>query len=253
MPKRTTIPEELKNLGKWVRQARESEGLTQTELAVKARLTQARISRVEEGKVLPTLPQLMCLAKALLKPLQWFITGWYSVGEEFAHIAIQLQALGVVDLFVPEAVVPGAFQPTEQVLALAVQGLQPQPRIIEAIPAIMAWRLWAPLYLRAHIEPLGSRASIRLAWLADVALTIHRTTGFPGGCPQRWNLEAFVEEMRNAKMSWLPDDLGRPGEEAGLPPVSKRWKITYAAPLSTFRERAQHLHALREHECFSSR
>jgi hypothetical protein len=47
--------------------------------------------------------------------------------------------------------------------------------------------------------------------------------------------------LAKAKLPLTKDDLGRPGEENALPPVSKRWRISYAAPLSAFIERAKHL------------
>jgi hypothetical protein len=127
------------------------------------------------------------------------------------------------------------------VLALAVAGNEPNPRIIEAIPAVLAWNRWSPSLLRAYTRPRTSRASIRLAWLADVALTIHRASGFPGGCPQRKNLESLIGPLFKAKLPSTKDDLGRPGKESALPPVSKRWMISYDAPLSAFAQRAQHL------------
>jgi transcriptional regulator with XRE-family HTH domain len=241
MPKRSATLAELKNLGRCLLKARLRQGLTQKELAAKASVSQPRVSDIEKGEVLPTLPQLIRLAKALAVPVQWFLSGWVVPGTETPDFALQLEWLGVVDLLVQGAVVPGAFRPTEQVLALAVAGNEPNPRIIEAIPAVLAWNRWSPSLLRAYTRPRTSRASIRLAWLADVALTIHRATGFPGGCPQRKNLESFIGPLFKAKLPLTKDDLGRPGKESALPPVSKRWMISYDAPLSVFVERAQHL------------
>jgi transcriptional regulator with XRE-family HTH domain len=241
MAKRYTLPAELKNLGWWVSQARTKQSLTQKELATKASLSQPRLSGIEKGAMLPTLPQLIRLSQALALPLQWFLNGSVRPGTETRDFAIQLEWLGIVDLLVPEAVVPGAFRPTEQVLALAVSGDQPNPRIIQAIPAVLAWNRWSASRLREYSKPRASRACIRLAWLADVALTIHRTTGFPGSCPQYEQLEKFVGPLSKARLPLKNDDLGRPGEEGNLPPVSKRWMITYDAPLSSFIERASHL------------
>lgn len=247
MRNRSTIPAELSNLGKWLLTARTQQGFTQKELATRSKTTQARVSQIEQGLILPTLPQLIRLARALSLPLQWFLNGSTGPGSEVPEIALELQRLGVVDLLIPGAVVPGAFRPTEQVIALAVSGNQPEPRIIEAIPSVLAWNRWSPTVLRAYSRRSDPRAGIRLAWLADVALTIHRTDGFPGGCPQRRELEAYVRWWsKRPTQPTREDDLGRSAAGDALPPVSKRWKIRYGAPLSAFAERARLLHTLRE-------
>jgi transcriptional regulator with XRE-family HTH domain len=250
MRNNSALPFELSNLGRWLLAARRLQGFTQKELASKSGVAQARISRIEQGVMLPTLPQLLRLARALAVPLQWFLNGAPAPGAEIPEIALELQRLGVVDLLVPNAVVPGAFRPTEQVIALAVSGNQPEPRIIEAIPAVLAWNRWSPSLLRAYSRRGDRRTGIRLAWLADVALTIHRVHGFRGGCPQRQELELFVEWW-SAMVPSREDDLGRPAAGDDLPPVWKRWKIKYDAPLSAFVERARHLQSLREHRPLS--
>jgi hypothetical protein len=79
-----------------------------------------------------------------------------------------------------------------------------------------------------------------------MALTIQRTSGFPGGCPERTHLEKFIAQRSESRRPSTEDDLGRRAMEKPLPPVSKRWKITYDAPVESFVERAQHLHFLRE-------
>jgi hypothetical protein len=204
------------------------------------------VSRIEQGVVLPTLPQLIRLAHVLAVPLQWFLNGFTVPGEELSAIALELQHLGVVDVLVSNAVVPGAFRPIEQVIALAVSGDQPEPRIIEAVPAVLAWNPWSTTLLKAYSRRSDRRAGFRLAWLADVALTIDRVQGFPGGCPQRRHLEALVKWESARKRFLHEDDLGRPATGDLLPPVWKRWKITYDAPLSVFVERARHLQSLLE-------
>jgi transcriptional regulator with XRE-family HTH domain len=243
----STTPAELSNLGKWLFTARTQQSFTQKELATRSKLTQARVSQIEQGLILPTLPQLIRLARALSLPLQWFLNGSTAPGNEVPDIALELQRLGVVDLLVPGAVVPGAFRPTEQVIALAVSGNQPEPRIIEAIPAVLAWNPWSASVLRVYSHHCDARAGNRLAWLADVALTIHRNGGFPGGCPQCRKLESYVRWWsKHPTRPPQEDDLGRPAARDNLPPVWKRWKIRYDAPLSAFAERAQLLHSLRE-------
>src|SRR5262245_8704767 len=92
------LPPELKNLGKWLFVARTREGLTQKELAVRARVSQPRISEIEKGVTLPTLPQFLRFARVLAVPLQWFLNGSVLPSLELPGLAIQLQRLKVVDL-----------------------------------------------------------------------------------------------------------------------------------------------------------
>ena len=98
------------------------------------------------------------------------------------NIAIELRHLGLVNLWVEDPVVPGAFRRTEEVIARAVSGQEPDPRILEAIPAVLAWNRIDPILLRAYGLTAKPRVTRRLAWLADIALAIDRRGGFPGGC-----------------------------------------------------------------------
>jgi transcriptional regulator with XRE-family HTH domain len=216
--------------------------LTQQQLAERCGLNQTAVSRIERGYHWPTLAQLAQLARVLEVPIQWFINGQEAPGAGLPEMAVELQHLGVVDLLVPAAVVPGAFRPVEQVLALAVTGDRPEPRIVEAIPAVLAWNWWYVPLLQAYSTVPDARAAPRLGWLADIALTIHRNQGFPGGCHEQRRLELFVEwAFPRAE----DDGLGHPVDDVKkLPPVSKRWKITYAAGLSRFKERAEQLRTL---------
>jgi transcriptional regulator with XRE-family HTH domain len=235
-------PLEFKDLGHWLAIARTQRGLTQQQLADRCGLGQAALSRMEMGLRWPTLAQLVQLARVLECPIQWFINGQEAPGAGLPEIAVELHHLGVVDLLVAGAVVPGAFRPVEQVLALAVSGDRPEPRIVEATPALLAWNWWYVPLLQAYSTAHDPRAAHRLGWLADVALTIHRNHGFPGGVRDQRRLELFVEwAMPRAEA----ESLGYPGDGGeNLPPVSKRWKITYAAGLRRFEERAEGLKVL---------
>jgi transcriptional regulator with XRE-family HTH domain len=205
---------------------------------------------LERGARSPTLAQLARIAEVLFVPLQWFINGEDRPGESWRDVAIELYGLGIVDLLVPGAVVPGAFRPTEQLVALVLSGDQVEPRVVEAVPAVLAWNTWNPRLLKGFARARDRRAAHRVAWLAEVAQTIHAQHGFPGGCFRPQKLSAL---WRGVKRPVEPDGLGYPTDEASLPPVSRRWNVTYAADVETFRRRAEHLHQLRTSQGASAR
>lgn len=236
-------PGDFTDLGRHVAVARKDRGWTQKTLAEHCGMPQSDIAKIELRERFPTLPQLARLARELLLPLQWFLDGRRRPGGDYQDIAIELQDLGIVDLFAPDARPPGAFRPPEEVAARAVAGDSPDPRLVEAIPTVLAWNSWNAHLLRAYARTADRRAPARLAWLADVALTIHRTYGFPGGFVEPTRLSAFVAR---AKPRPGQDSLGHPAAgDDELFPVSRRWHITYAADLETFHRRANHLLSLR--------
>jgi transcriptional regulator with XRE-family HTH domain len=254
--------------------------LSQKELASLCALSQVQISYFERGKRWPSLPQLIKLAEVLEVPLERLLADRYQsiplggapyqlipLGGapyqvlqgplerllphrdrpevDLGELAFELRNLGLVDLKVGNTHVPGAFRPPEQVVSLAVVGDEPEPRVIEAIPALLAWNSWSVHLLKAYArtyQVLG-----RIAWLADVALTLNKTQGFPGGVLHSRQLARF---LRLAKPSATPDNLGRPAGDAALSPVWKRWNITYAGKLADFQERATHLYTLRKERRF---
>ena len=112
-------------------------------------MSQARISLFEAGHGLPSLDQFIRLARALDIPLQRLISGENWPGEQPRDIAIELHLLGAVDLKISDAVVPGAARRTEETITLAVSGGEPNPRIIETIPAFLSWNKFDPEILRA--------------------------------------------------------------------------------------------------------
>jgi transcriptional regulator with XRE-family HTH domain len=226
------------DLGQYLEAARTARGLSQQQLAARCGLHQAHISRFERGERWPTLAQLARLAEVLQVSLQWFCNGSNRPGDEWPDLAVELQRLGIVDVWVDKPRVPGAFRPAEQVLALVLSGEQPDPRIVEAIPAVFAWNHWNPLLLEAYGYTYDPRAAHRMAWLADIAWTLHKHGGSPGGCLGHLQLAEFFHRIPPPQVS---DSLGYPMTEGTVPPVSRRWNITYAADLNTFRQRAEHL------------
>jgi transcriptional regulator with XRE-family HTH domain len=232
----------LEGLGRHLRLARAERGLNQSELAQRCGLAQQQVSYLEAGRRRPSLDQVIRIAGALDIPIQRLLAGADRPGTGLEDIAVELRGLGVADLWVRDARVPGAFRRPEEVIALAVSGQEPDPRIIEAIPAALAWAEIHPVLLRAYATE--TRTAFRLGWLADVALTIERQGGFPGGCGKE-PLARFLKALRlpGERASW--DGLGKPADEIPRSPLWRRWKIRYDAHLDAFKARAAHLEGLR--------
>lgn len=236
---------ELKRVGAHILQARRDRGFNQSDLASRSSLSQVQISGFERGQRRATLTQLLKIAKALDVPIQRLLTGSDRPGEGLTEIAIELRRMGIEDLWVQGAVVPGAFRRPEEVICLALSPREPDPRVVEAIPAVLAWNEINPALLRAH--GAVTRTTARVAWLADIALSIDKDGGFPGGC-RRGPLERFLAALETAKKRAIApprDDLGKPTFSPPTSPIWKRWSINYGASLAEFSERARHLDNLR--------
>jgi len=239
--RQTSESPELQNLGPSLILTRHERGLSQAELATRCGLSQAQVSYFEVEQRRPALDQLLRIARALGCSVQKLLSGWDRPGSRLSDIAVELRHLGLVDLWVREPIVPGAFRASEEVIALAVSASEPDPRIVEAIPAILAWNEISPGLLRAY--GLLARPSIlrRLAWLADIALAIENRGGFPGGCRSDL-LARFLKIVRisgGGKAKW--DNLGHPTAKPPTSPIWKRWRINYDADLSVFEQRARQL------------
>jgi transcriptional regulator with XRE-family HTH domain len=236
---------ELRNLGLHLLSARTERGLSQSELAERCSLAQTQISYFEGGQRRPTLDQFLRIARSLDVSVQRLLSGAERPGNALGDIAVELRRLGVVDLWVKDSTLPGSCRRPEEVIALAVLGREPDPRIIEAIPAVLAWNEINPFLLRAYGRAAGSGTNRRLAWLADVTLAIERQRGFPGGC-RKDPLERFIRIVRppSERSGW--DSLGKPIVGRPTSPLWKRWKIRYDARLSEFEDRARHLDELRK-------
>ena len=219
-------------------------GLSQAELAARCALSQTQISYFEVGQRRPTLNQILRIASALDVSIQRLMTGSDRPGIRLSDIAIELRHLGIADLWVKDAVVPGAFRPAEEVIALAVSGQEPDPRILEAIPAVLAWNEIDPVLLRAYGLTTRPQTARRLAWLADIALAVDRRGGFPGGC-RKEQLTRFSRSIR------------APAERMSGTVSAARWRSPRRRPsgnaggsatmriCSPFEQRARHLDELR--------
>ncbi len=223
--------------------ARRESGLSQAELAERSRLKRQQINYFETGARTPSVEQLLQIARALDISLQWFLSGSPRAGCAVRDIAVELRSLGLIDLWVEDSLVPGAFRRPEEVVALAVAGREPEARIVEGLPAVLAWNHWNSNLLWAFAREAGRTAAHRLAWLADVALALERIGGFPSGCPGKEDLATYVKRIKKPPLDrW--DTIGRPADRPPTSPLWKRWRISYAADLATFRQRAENLVSL---------
>jgi transcriptional regulator with XRE-family HTH domain len=212
--------------------------VSQAELGERSGLKRQQINYFETGARVPSVGQLLQIARALDLP---------AATGPAAQSARSPSSCGLIDLWVASAVVPGAFRRPEEVVTLAIAGREPDARIIEGIPALLAWNRWSGILLRAFAREAGRGIVYRLAWLADVALALERIGGFPGGCPAKEDLVTFVKSIKKPPPHrW--DDRGRPAEEPATSPIWKRWRINYAADPATFRQRALELAALAKAE-----
>jgi transcriptional regulator with XRE-family HTH domain len=236
---------ELEKLGLYLKRARLERKLTQPELASRCALSQVQISYFEAGHRRPTVAQLFRIARALEVSIQKLIAGTDRPGTTLREIAVELRQLGVLDLWVKDVMVPCAFRPAEELIALVVSGEEPDPRLVEAIPAVLAWNEIDPILLRAYGLTRNARTCRRLGWLADVALAIDRQGGFPGGCRKEplVRFTRMISKLSLGKKAW--DSLGRPMSKPPTSPLWKRWRINYDAALDEFFERAKLLDELR--------
>lgn len=227
------------SFGKNLKDARLQMGLTQARLARSARVHRLRLLRIERGALDPSLSEVLQICQVLKIPVERLISGRWRPSGDLRGIALELFHLGIQDLQVASPHVPGAFRRPEQVLVLAIQGDRPEPRIVEAIPFVLARRrISVPLAL-AFAKVYEPRARHRLAWLSDITLALSRLGTFPVELRWERQLSAFI---RAAEKPDEPDSLGHPGERK-LPAVSRRWNVTYAGGLHDFLERVREVHA----------
>jgi transcriptional regulator with XRE-family HTH domain len=234
---------ELKSFGANLLRARLDRGYSQGRLARECKLGQAQVSLFEMGRRLPSLDQFVRLARALGVPFQRLTGGSEQPGIELKDLAVELRLLGAADIWVLDATVPGAARRPEEVIALAATGRNPDPRVVETLPALLSWNEINPTVLRAN--GIVTKTTYRLAWLADIALTIDRQKGFPGGC-RRGPLERFLKTVKLPPEGTEWDDLGRPSKGHPASPIWRRWKVSYGATSDDFKRRATELAAVRE-------
>lgn len=228
-----------KVIGMCIESARKSAGLTQAALAKFAKINRVQIVRMEAGLTIPRLDETVRLAEILKVPLSYFASTWRFPRPDLKGIAIELHHLGIKDLQVADPQVPGSFRHGEEVLAIAVSGDRPEPRVVEAIPFLLArLKLFRPALAAAFAEVHDKRAHTRLAWSCDITLALSRISTFPIPVRAEDELQSFIERTEKGS---TPDSLGYPGT-GRFPPIWRRWNITYAGTMDDFLRRSIECH-----------
>ena len=231
--------DEVQKLGLCLKKTRIACGLSQAALARTANVARLKLVRAEQGLYPLNLDESIRVARVLKVPLEQLTTGRWGPTSDLRGIAFELYQLGIRDLEVAEAYVPGAFRLPEQVLVVALKGDRPEPRVVEAMPYVLARRQFRVPLVVAVADFHDPRVRTRLAWLSDITMAISRLSDFPLEVKSEKQLRDFVEAgVRDAEA----DSLGH-GDEGERPPLWRRWNITYAAGLTEFRLRMQEIEA----------
>jgi transcriptional regulator with XRE-family HTH domain len=240
-------------VGKWLRAARKSAGLSLSALAKRTGVSVRSLVRFESDEAIPSFDDVCVIAQQLGWPLLYFATGVERAGDNTRAVAAQLRFWGLRDVHAAETVLFGEVRSFEELLAGVTAG-KILFRILEALPALLLRNRFEPTELISQAEHRGSL--LRLGWLADVAS--HVSERLPPSYSQADSTRRF-DTIQKAAESSLPsradletiDYLGVVGvssarearEQAwrSTPPLTRRWRIACDITLDAFVERAKSL------------
>ena len=234
-------------VGRNLESARKSSGLTQFALAKAVGINRVQVVRMEAGRTIPRLNEAVRLAAVLKVPLEWLTAGHCTPTNDLRGIALELYRLGIRDLEVSDPRVPGTFRHKEELLVLAVAGDRPEPRVVEAIPYLLLRRHFLARLVAAFADVYDRRVCERLAWLSEIAFALNQLSTMPllpfGSTPEgHRSRPSYLQVLiRQAKKAPEPDSLGHPSK-GHLPPIWRRWNITYAGTMDDFLRRTIECH-----------
>jgi transcriptional regulator with XRE-family HTH domain len=213
--------------------ARKELGLKQSQVAKLAGLSRLQIVRAERGRSLPRFDEAVRLAGALKLSLAELAYVRPRPSNHLRGIAVELYRMGLCDLEVAGAETPGSLRRAEEVVVLALRGDRPEPRVVEALPFVLARQRLRVSLLDAFVKLHDPRTGPRLGWLCEITLTLARRAGFPVELRDQRRLETLSKKWKRAEE---PDGLGHPAD-SNLPPLWKRRNMTYAGKLEDFMAR----------------
>ncbi len=233
----TTISQWQAAFGDSLRRHRKLAGWSQQQLAQALSVDRSLVSRWESGEREPGLWEVVRAALALGVPVSTLAVGSPGlqggaeiVWREVAARGAPFLAAGSTPLW--------ALRPVHESVADAL--LHPDPRVIEHLPGLLLLESFPPRALWGLCADWGVER--RLGWIADIALGLARTSGLARPPVQSRLLRDVLELCSRPGPDARPDSLGFPAAEPGrLPPVFKRWRVTYDGELARFEAAAKQL------------
>ena len=223
--------------GDSLRRHRKLAGWSQQQLARALSVDRSLVSRWESGDREPGLWEVVRAARALGVPVSALSVGSASlqggaeiVWREVAARGAPFLAAGSTPLW--------ALRPVQESVADAL--LHPDPRVIEHLPGLLLLEGFPPRALWGLCADWGVER--RLGWIADIALGLARAAGVDRSPAQSRLLRELLELCSRPGPDAPLDSLGFPAAEPDrLPPVFKRWRITYDGELARFEAAAKEL------------
>ncbi len=233
----TTISQWQAGFGERLRRHRKLAGWNQEALARSLSVDRSLISRWESGSREPGLWEVVRAARALgvtvsalVVGSEGLVGGGEVVWREIAARGAPFLAAGGTPLW--------ALRPVQDSVADAL--LHPEPRVIDHLPGLLLIEDFPPRALWGLCADWGVER--RLGWIADVALGLTREGGIARRAPRTRALLDLVALCARPNPDEAPDSLGFPASEPGaLPPVFKRWRISYDGELERFAVAAREL------------
>ena len=246
--------------GRRIERARRLAGVSQSELASRAGISQSTLSRIEADLVSPDLEDTCRIAQALGRPLLYFATGRERSGRDPEDLAVHLRLYGLKDVDTAAAPLVGEAWPFELLVAVAAKTAV--PRILEGLPALL---LLNDLSAREMVGAARKeRVLHRIGWLADLADWIapqlpearvrpdaierlrevreaawtHRKRARKEA-PSALDWDAFDRKLPTKDGAWDLKALDRRMQD--VPPISRKWRMLYETPQEDFLERARNL------------
>jgi len=223
--------------GARLRRHRKLAGWNQQQLAEALSVDRSLVSRWESGDREPGLWDAVGVASALGVPLSTLVVGSAGlpggtevVWRELAFRGAPVLSTGSVPLW--------ALRTLQESVADAL--LHPDPRLIDHLPGLLLLEAFPPRSLWGTCADWGVER--RLGWIADVALWLARSSDIAKPAAQSRLLNEVIRLCPQSGPDDAPDSLGFPAAEPErLPPVFKRWGITYDGELIRFEAAARAL------------